>query len=136
MKSLDIVEKRAVLNLPLFLADTGMDCNRWEVTLAEELVKFGGTESTLDEDDDLVEGQFIEKLVQLTVLLFLLEFDVVLLQTVKGELSLVIDIDFKRVLHELLADWTNVLRESGAEHHHLLLCRSGSENLLDVTAHV
>ena len=40
------------------------------------------------------------------------------------------------VLHELLADWSDVLGEGGAEHHHLLLVGSRAENLLHVTPHV
>ena len=40
------------------------------------------------------------------------------------------------VLHELLADWSDVLREGGAEHHHLLLVGSSAENLLHVASHV
>ena len=40
------------------------------------------------------------------------------------------------VLHELLADWSDVLGEGGAEHHHLLLVGSRTENLLHVASHV
>merc|ERR1712227_263301 len=40
------------------------------------------------------------------------------------------------ILHELLADRSNVLAESGAEHHHLLLIRSGAEDLLNISSHV
>ena len=40
------------------------------------------------------------------------------------------------VLHELLADWSDVLGEGGAEHHHLLLVGSRAENLLHVASHV
>ena len=40
------------------------------------------------------------------------------------------------ILHELLADWSDVLAQGGAEHHHLLLVWGRAENLLHVTAHV
>merc|ERR1719341_2274388 len=40
------------------------------------------------------------------------------------------------ILHELLADWSDVLGEGGAEHHHLLLMGSRTENFLHVTPHV
>ena len=40
------------------------------------------------------------------------------------------------VLHELLADWSDVLGEGGAEHHHLLLVRSQAEDVLHVSTHV
>lgn len=40
------------------------------------------------------------------------------------------------ILHELFANWTNVLAQSGREHHHLFAVRRTSENLLNVTTHV
>lgn len=40
------------------------------------------------------------------------------------------------VVHELLADWPDLLGEGGAEHHHLLLVGSGFEDLLHISAHV
>jgi hypothetical protein len=123
-------------NLPLLLADTGVDSDTGEVALAQQLVELVGTLGALDEDDNLVELQVVQQVVQLAVLLLLAQLDVVLLETVQGELGVVIDVDLKRVAHELLADRANLLRESGAEHHDLLVGRSGAENLLDVTAHV
>lgn len=122
--------------LPLLLADTRVHSDRWEIALAEQLVQLGGTESALDEDDDLVELKLIKEIVELAVLLALAELDVVLLQTVQGKLCLVIDVDLKWILHELLADWAGLLSEGGAEHHDLLLRWGGAEDLLDVTAHV
>ena len=40
------------------------------------------------------------------------------------------------ILHELLADGTDVLAERGREHHHLLGVRRRAEYLLDVTSHI
>ena len=54
----------------------------------------------------------------------------------QGELGLVIDIDLERILHELLANGSDLLRECGTEHHDLLLGGGSAEDLLDVTAHV
>lgn len=96
-------------HLPLFLADTGVYSNGWEITLSKQLVKLSGAESALDEDDDLIELQAIEEIVELTVLLRLVELDTVLLKTVQGELGLVVDVDLERVSHELLADWSDFL---------------------------
>ena len=107
-----------------------------KVAFAQQLVEFGGTQRALDEYDDLVEFQGIEELIQLPVLLRLTELDVELLQAVQGQLRFIVDVDFERVLHELLADRSDLLSESGAEHHDLLLSRSGSEDVLDVPAHV
>lgn len=60
---------RCGLCLPFLLADTGMDCNGWEVALAEQLVELGGAKSTLDEDNDLIELELVEKVIKLAVLL-------------------------------------------------------------------
>ena len=113
-----------------------MDRNGREVTLAQELVEFSGAECALNEDDHLVKLEFIEQLVELSVLLLLVELNVVLLKTVQSKLGLVIDINLEGVLHELLADRSDLLGECGAEHHDLLLCRGGAEDLLDVSAHI
>lgn len=123
-------------DIPLFLAHARVYCDGGKVALAQQLVELGGTESALDEDDDLVELEVVEQLVQLAVLLRLCKLDIVLLETVKCELCLVIDVDLERVLHELLADRSSLLGEGGTEHHNLLLSRSGAEDLLNVTAHV
>ena len=40
------------------------------------------------------------------------------------------------ILHELLADWSDVLAQGGAEHHHLLLVGGGAEDFLDISSHV
>lgn len=40
------------------------------------------------------------------------------------------------VCHELFASCPDVLGKGGAEHHDLLVVGCGSEDLLDVTAHV
>lgn len=113
-----------------------MDCDGWEITLAQEFIKLCGTDGTLDEDDDLVELEIIKQLVQLTVLLLLVKFDIILLQAVKSQLSLIIYVNFEWVLHELLADWSDFLRERGAEHHDLFLGRGRTEDLLHITAHI
>jgi hypothetical protein len=123
-------------NIPLFLADTRVHCSAGEVALAEKLIELGASNSRLDEDDDLVELQAIEKVVKLAVLLLLVKLHVVLLQTVQRQLLLVVYIDLERVLHKLLADNADVLVQGGREHHHLLVLRSSTEDGLDVVAHV
>ena len=113
-----------------------MHSNTREVTLAQQLVKLIRTESALNKDDDLVKLEAVQQLVELTVLLRFAEFDVVLLETVQSELGVIIDIDFQRVSHELLANRPDLLREGGTEHHDLLVGGGGAEDLLDVAAHV
>ena len=124
------------MNLPFLLADARMDRNRGEVALAEKLVKLGSTNSALDEDDDLVELKLVEKLVQFTVLLALLEVDIVLLETVQSQLGVFVDVVLSWVLHELAADGLDLIRQCGTEHHDLLLLRSRTEDLLDVASHI
>ena len=40
------------------------------------------------------------------------------------------------ILHEFLADGSDLLGECGAEHHHLLLVWGHAENFLDITTHI
>lgn len=128
--------ERSRLDIPLLLADTRVHSDGREVALPEELVELGGTEGALDENDDLVELQLVEKLVELTVLLALLQRNVVLLETVKGQLGVFVDIVLRGVLHELAADGLDLVREGGREHHDLLLLWGGTEDLLNISAHV
>jgi hypothetical protein len=55
---------------------------------------------------------------------------------VKGQLLLVVNEDFERALHELLAGVADLLRQSGGEHHHLLVSGRDAEDGLHVVAHV
>jgi len=122
--------------IPLLLADTRVHGDGGEVTLAQQLVELGGAESALHKDDDLVELQLVEQLVELAVLLALLEGDVVLLETVQRQLGVLVDVMLRRVLHELPADGLDLVRQSGGEHHDLLLLRRGPEDLLNIATHV
>jgi hypothetical protein len=110
-------------------------------------VELGRTGDRLDKDAHLVELEVVEQVVELAVLLLLLELEVVLLKTVQGQLGLVVDVDLEGLrvrlklwvtyaLHELLAGGTDLLGEGGREHHNLLVVGSGTEDLLNVTAHV
>ena len=123
-------------DIPFLLAHAGVDCNGWEVALAEELVELSGTHGTLDEDDDLVELEVVQELIQLAVLLLLLQLDVVLLETVESELGVLVNVVLRGVLHELPADRLDVLRQGSREHHDLLLRGGGAENVLHIGSHV
>lgn len=102
-----------VVDVPLLLADSGVHRCAGEVALAEELVELGAAKGGANEDDNLVELQAVEEVIELAVLLALIQLHVELLQTVKRELLLVVDINFERILHELLADRTHVLGQRG-----------------------
>lgn len=125
-----------LINLPLLLAYTRVHCNTREVALAEKFVKLVSPECALHEDDDLVKLQVVKKFVELPILLRLIEPDVVLQKTVKGQFRIIVYVDLEWVLHELLADRSDILRKRGAEHHHLLLRRCRAENRLHITTHI
>lgn len=122
--------------IPFFLLDTGVDSGAGEVALAQKVVELLASLGRANEDDDLVELQLIEEVVELPVLLTLVKLHVVLLQTVKGQLLLVVDVDLERVLHELLAGLADLLCQGGGEHHHLLVSGCGAEDGLHIVAHV
>ena len=110
--------------------------NTGEIAFAQNLVEFSSPRSTLYKDDDLIELKRVKKVVQFSVLLTLLKLDVKLLQTVECEFSLVINVNFQRVLHEFLADRSDFLGQGGAEHHDLFLSWGSTEDLLYVPPHI
>jgi len=78
-----------------------MDADRREVALLQQSVELSSTSDRLDEDADLVELELVEQVVELPVLLLLLELEEVLLETVQGQLCLVIDVDLERLASAL-----------------------------------
>ena len=90
---LEILE-RLVARQTLLLAHAPVNGDRGEVLLDQELRQGHAPLDRLDEDDHLVELQDVEQVEQLPVLLRILELDVVLPQSVKGQLGLVVDVDF------------------------------------------
>lgn len=74
-----------------------MDAGRGEVALVEDLVELRRPLDRVHEDDDLVELERVQQVHQLSVLLLLLELDVVLLQPVEGELGAIVDVDLERL---------------------------------------
>ncbi len=122
--------------LPLALVQVSVDADAREPVVAEDLVELGGTDHVADEDDDLIEDEGVEEVAQVAVLFLLGELDVVLLETVKGELALVVDEDLKHLFHELATHGADFSRQGSREHHHLLLMRGHLEDLLDISSHV
>jgi len=90
-----------------------MNRNTWEIAFVQKSIKLSGSDSALDENDDLVELKLVQELVKLSVLLLFLKFDVILLETVESEFGFIIDINLKRRLHKLLANRANLLGKSG-----------------------
>jgi len=133
--ALEVLELRVTVQ-SLLLVHRSVNVDGREVLLLEKLVQRDATLDRLDKDDDLVELERVEQVEQLSVLLGLLELAKVLSQTVKRELRVVVNINFHRVVHELLADRADLLAQRSAEHHDLLLVRRRSEDVLHVAAHV
>jgi hypothetical protein len=65
------------------------------------------------EDDDLIELDVVEQFDELLDLLGVLELDVVLLETMEGQLGVTIDEKFERLLHEESADVLGFIVHSG-----------------------
>ena len=78
-----------------------MDGLGGDSVLVEHLVEFDGVVHLAHENDDLVELQLIDQIHELADLVALIEADVVLAETVQGELALVLDEDLGGVAHEL-----------------------------------
>ena len=75
----------------------------WDSVFVEDLVEFYGIINVADEDNHLVELKLVNQVHQLGDLISLFKADVVLAETVKCELTLVLDKDLCRVAHELAA---------------------------------
>merc|ERR1712038_622590 len=119
-----------------FLRHSTMNGNGREILLDQKLSEGHATLYRLDEDYNLVEFQYIQKLKELAILLRVLQLDVMLLQTVQGQLGFIVDVHLHGILHEFLAHGPDFLRQCGREHHDLFLMRSAAENLLHVTSHI
>ena len=92
------------IELPLLLWQVSVDCNRWEVLLSQDLIKLDCVLNLSHEDDNLVEHERIQQVCQSSDLLIVLQFHVVLLQTMESKLAFVVDEDLELVLHELSAN--------------------------------
>lgn len=86
-----------------------MDRDGGEVVLFEDFIKLDSKLDTLHKDDHLVEHEGVEQVGELSDFLVFLQFDIVLLESVQGELALVVNEDLEWVLHELPADLLDVV---------------------------
>jgi hypothetical protein len=101
--SLEVFEQR--VSFESFLLVHGpVDVDGREVLVFEELVQRDAPLDRLDEDDDLVEFERVEKVEQFSVLFLFFELAVVSSETVEGELGVVVNVDLHWVGHELFAD--------------------------------
>ena len=97
----------------LILLQVTMNGDRGEVVLPEDGVKHLSTLYTLHENDHLVELQRVEEVDQLLDLLLLLDLQVVLLETMEGQLGLVVNEDLELVAHELATDVLHISGHGG-----------------------
>ena len=74
-----------------------MDGDGREVLFHQKLCQSDTSLDTLDKDDHLVEFEYIQKFEKFAIFFRILEFEVVLLQTMKCQLGLIVDIDFHRL---------------------------------------
>ncbi len=97
-------EKRTMrVGLPLktfFLIHGSVNIDGGEVLFLEERGERDAPLHGLDEDNDLVEFERVEQIEELSVLLVLLDLDIVLLETVEGQLGFVVDEDFHGLQRE------------------------------------
>jgi hypothetical protein len=81
----------------LLLLNTSVNTDTREIAFDQQLVQLVGSCNGLYEDDDLVEFERVEEIIQFTILCTLFQSNKVLLETMEGELGLIIDVDFKRL---------------------------------------
>lgn len=96
-------------HLPLFLSDARVYCNGWEVAVDQNVVQLRAADSTPNKDNDLVERKGVKQVIELPILLGFAELDVVLVETMKGQLGLVVHEQLGGVLHEFSANRANLL---------------------------
>jgi len=127
----------AIVDLDSLLVwNLSVDSLGWDGLSVEDLDQFLGVGDRADEDDNLVELELVNQIHQLGDLLAVLNIDVVLAETVKGEFALVLNQNLSWISHELTAGVLHLSREGGSEHHDLLVMWSSLEDLLDIASHV
>ena len=93
----------ASLYLPFFESHLGVYGLGGDSVLVEDLVELDSIVDVADEDDHLVELELVNQIHKLGDLISLFKADVVLAETVKCELTLILNEDLRRVAHELAA---------------------------------
>lgn len=101
--------KNMTVHIPLFLAHAGVYSNARKVAFPQQFIQFCSSNGTFHEDDDLIKLQRIKQVTELSIFFPFAEFDIVLLKTMECKLGLIINVNLERILHELLADRTNIL---------------------------
>jgi len=92
--ALEVLEELITLET-LFLVHGAVDVDGGKVLLFQQGCEGNATLDRFDEDDDLIELQRIQQIEQLAILLRLAQFDVMLLETVQGQLGFIINEDFE-----------------------------------------
>lgn len=95
LKSLYLLEilELLVSGQSFLLIHSPVDSNGREILLNQQLSQSNASLHALDENDDLVEFQDIQKLEQFSILFCILQLAVMLLQTVQSQLGLVVNVN-------------------------------------------
>lgn len=108
----------------------------WESLLVDDFIQFLCVFLRLCENDDLVEIEFIKQLDKLSNFLCLLELHEILLESMKGKLSLFVDEKLLWILHVHSTYVLGLLGKSSREHHNLSVLTALHEDLLNLGSHV
>ena len=109
---------------------------RWEALLVDDFIQFLCVFLRLGEDDDLVKVEFIKQLNKLSNFLCLFKLHEILLESMKGKLSLLVDEELLWVLHVHSTYVLGLLGKSSREHHNLSVLTALHEDLLNLGSHV
>jgi len=120
---------------PILLGKTTVNAHGGEILLNQKTIQLLASPRAVHKYDNLIEFQGIQEIIQLAVLLIFGELDVVLLQTVESQFT-VIDVDFNGISGKLLAHRPNFLAQGSREHHYLLFVGCRAEDGLNITTHV
>mmetsp|Transcript_10546 Transcript_10546/g.25062 ORF Transcript_10546/g.25062 Transcript_10546/m.25062 type:complete len:259 (+) Transcript_10546:208-984(+) len=120
----------------LLLVQARMNCDRREAAILQQTVERFASAHTLHKNHYLIELQQIEQIIQLAILFFFLELDVVLQKPVQCQFGFIIHEYFMRILHKSLAYRSSIRRQGGGEHHSLLLLRRFDEQPLHILTHI
>jgi len=130
--SLEIFEELVSLKT-FFLIHGSVNIDGGEVLFLEERRERDASLHRFDEDNDLVKFERVEQIEELSVLFVLLDLDIVLLETVEGQLGFVVDEDFHGLQRErrLESDYRS-MRESHLIHHRTEPVTRFGKNFLDL----
>tara|TARA_R110002050_G_scaffold264927_2_gene405905 strand:- start:2814 stop:3272 length:459 start_codon:yes stop_codon:yes gene_type:complete len=119
--------------VPLILAKLGGKSNGREVELHKNLVQSLRAVDRGDKDNQLVEIQRIKEIDQLAVLLSFLQLNIILLETMQGELGAVVDEDLEGLKIETPSQSMNIMSAKATTI--IYLTRRINQNVISYVVH-